>query len=336
MVTVSSLRDAIAPESTSIGTSSKKPVILPNAPLPEPPVLAPQKDAPRVDNSMRGIALVLLSSVFMTSGDIASKVLATTLPALQITWMRYGTFAAIMLTAVFFMGGFRKMHTRRPGLQALRAIGVTISSVLFVSSLRELPMADATATSFVSPLFVTALSIPILGEIVGWRRWAATIIGLIGVLIVVRPGGEGFHVASLFVLASSFLWAFSLIVTRMMSRTETPVITLAYSATLGFVMLSLVVPFVWQALDLHAVLIGVFVGGISTIGHWFLILAFRHADASLLAPFAYAQLIWASLFGYLVFAAVPDLWTYVGAAIIIASGLYTAHRERIRARKLFR
>jgi drug/metabolite transporter (DMT)-like permease len=283
---------------------------------------------------MRGIALVLFSSVFMTTGDIASKYLAITLPALQITWLRYGTFAAIMLTTVFFMGGFRKMRTRRPGLQVLRAVAVTVSSILFVSALRDLPMADATATSFVSPLFVTALSIPILGELVGWRRWTATAVGLVGVLIVVRPGGEGFHVASLFVLASAFFWAFALIVTRMMSRTETPVTTLAYSATLGFLMLSVLVVFNWQAVDLQTVLIGIFIGCISTIGHWFLILAFRHADASLLAPFAYAQLIWASLFGYLVFQAVPDLWTYVGAAIIIASGLYTAHRERVRARMI--
>ena len=305
---------------------------MPNASLPEPPILTPPAPQ-RSDNGMRGIALVLLSSVFMTSGDLASKILANDgMPALQITWMRYGTFAAIMLTAVCFMGGFRMMRTRRPGLQILRAVGVTVSSILFVSSLRELPMADATATSFVSPLFVTALSIPILGEIVGWRRWTATLVGLIGVLIVVRPGGDGFHAASLFVLGSAFFWAFSLIVTRMMSRTETPVVTLAYSATLGFLLLSLLVPFVWLPLDGRAIAIGIFIGAISTIGHWFLILAFRHADASLLAPFAYAQLIWASIFGYLVFQAVPDVWTYVGAAIIAASGLYTAHRERLRAK----
>jgi len=285
---------------------------------------------------MRGIALVLMSSVFMSSGDIASKYLAASLPALQITWLRYGTFAAIMLVAVCFTGGVRTMRTRRPGLQVLRAVGVTLSSILFVLGLQDLPMADATATSFVSPLFVTALSIPILGEIVGWRRWLATAVGLIGVLIVVRPGGEGFHAASLFVLASSLFWAFSLIVTRMMSRTETPVVTLAYSATLGFLMLSLAAPFNWQPLSPSAILIGIFVGAISTIGHVLLIKAFRHADASLLAPFAYAQLLWASIFGYLVFSAIPDLWTYVGAAIIAASGLYTAHRERIRSRQVAR
>lgn len=310
---------------------------MPNAPLPEPPILPSPGEAPtRTDNAMRGIALVLLSSVFMSSGDIASKYLAASLPAVQITWLRYATFAAIMLSAVMAMGGLGKMRTRRPGLQVLRAVGVTVSSILFVLSLRDLPIADATATSFVSPLFVTALSIPILGEIVRWRRWLATIVGLIGVLIVVRPGGQGFHAASLFVLGSAFFWAFSLIVTRMMSRTETPAVTLAYSATLGFLMLSLIVPLVWQPLDLKAVMIGIFIGGISTIGHWFLILAFRHADASLLAPFAYAQLIWASLFGYLLFGALPDLWTYVGAAIIVASGLYTAHRERVRAREVLR
>jgi drug/metabolite transporter (DMT)-like permease len=190
----------------------------------------------------------------------------------------------------------------------------------------------ATATSFVTPLFVTALSIPLLGETVGWRRWLATLVGLVGVLIVVRPGGAGFQLASLLPVVSALSWAFGLIMTRMMSTTENPITTLAYSAIVGFIILTAMLPLQWQPLSGQTILIGMFIGIASTIGHWLLILAYRHADASLLAPFSYAQLLWASLFGYFLFAVLPDIWTLVGAVIIAGSGLYTAHRERIRAR----
>jgi drug/metabolite transporter (DMT)-like permease len=118
----------------------------------------------------------------------------------------------------------------------------------------------------------------------------------------------------------------------MMSTTENPITTLAYSAIVGFIILTAMLPLQWQPLSGQTILIGMFIGIASTIGHWLLILAYRHADASLLAPFSYAQLLWASLFGYFLFAVLPDIWTLVGAVIIAGSGLYTAHRERIRAR----
>jgi drug/metabolite transporter (DMT)-like permease len=299
---------------------------------PDPqPAQSGQQPAPRRENSLRGIGLVLLGGAFLSSADAVSKLMAETVPALQITWLRYAAFALIML-AVTLPGGIAVLKPRRPKLQLARGIAVTVSSVLFVSSLRYLPIADATATSFISPLFVTALSIPLLGERIGWRRWTATIVGLIGVLIVVRPGGAGFQLAALLPMLSASSWAFALIFTRMMSATENPVTTLTWSAIIGFVLLSLLQPFGWQPLTAHAIWLGVFVGVASTIGHWFVILAFRHADASLLAPFAYLQLLWASIFGYFMFAALPDRFTWLGAVIISASGLYIAHRERLRAR----
>ena len=299
---------------------------------PDPqPAQSGQQPAPRRENSLRGIGLVLLGGAFLSSADAVSKLMAETVPALQITWLRYAAFALIML-AITLPGGLAVLKPRRPKLQLARGIAVTVSSVLFVSSLRYLPIADATATSVISPLFVTALSIPLLGERIGWRRWTATIVGLIGVLIVVRPGGAGFQLAALLPMLSASSWAFALIFTRMMSATENPVTTLTWSAIIGFVLLSLLQPFGWQPLTAQAIWLGVFVGVASTIGHWFVILAFRHADASLLAPFAYLQLLWASIFGYFMFAALPDRFTWLGAVIISASGLYIAHRERLRAR----
>ncbi len=275
---------------------------------------------------------MLVTGVFFTAADAASKVLTADISALQVIWLRYGAFAAIMLALVWRAGGRGRLRTQRPVLQILRGLGVTVSSILFTMGLQHLPIADATASSFIAPLFVTALSIPMLGETIGWRRWAATLIGLIGVVIVVRPGGSGFQGASLLPVASALSWAFAMIITRMMSRTESPLTTLTYSALIGFAIVSLAVPFVWQPLTWRFLLTGLFIGVTSTIGHWLLVTAFRHADASLLAPFSYLQLLWASMFGYLLFAVLPDAWTLVGAVIIAGSGLYTAHRERIKAR----
>lgn len=308
---------------------------MPNAPQIEPPPPAVPAALPPVrrDAPLRGIAFVLLASIFLTSADMVSKLLTQQISPLQVSWLRYCTFTAIMLGIVWRSGGLARLSTERPVLQALRGTGLLASSVLFVMALRYMPLADATATGFVAPLFVTALSIPILREAIGWRRWSATLVGFAGVLIVVRPGGAGFHLASLLAVGSALAWAFAMIMTRMMSRTESPLTTLAYSAMVGLCLLSLAVPFVWTSVTPAILAMGMFVGLSSTMGHWLIVLAYRHGDASLLAPFSYIQLLWASLFGLFVFSVLPDLWTLVGAVIIAGSGLYTAHRERIKARE---
>ncbi len=277
---------------------------------------------------------MLLATVFLSAGDVASKYLAASVPALHIVWLRYATSAVFLFAIIGWQRGKISLRTRRPGLQLLRGIGLIGSSVFFVSSLRYLQIADATATSFVAPLFVTALSIPLLGERVGWRRWLATVTGLVGVLIVVRPGGQGFQPASLLPVCSSMSWAFALIFTRLMSGTESPVTTITYSTVFGALIISLLLPLHWTPPTLEIVLVGVFIGAVSTAGHWLVIVAFRYAGASLLAPFTYIQLFWASLFGFFLFSTLPDVWTLVGAVIIAGSGLYTAHRERIRARQV--
>jgi drug/metabolite transporter (DMT)-like permease len=208
------------------------------------------------------------------------------------------------------------------------------SSLLFISGLRFLPIAEASATSFVSPLFVTALSIFFLAEKVGLRRWFATAVGLMGVMIVLRPGTGAFHAAAFFPVVSAFAWACTLIMTRMMSGQERVMVTMTYASIVGFVVLCALVPFVWVTPSWHDILFGVLVGVASTAGQWIVVLAFRYADASVLAPFSYIQLLWVTLLGFVVFGEVPDVWTVVGAAVIVASGLYTAHRERIRHSQL--
>jgi drug/metabolite transporter (DMT)-like permease len=294
-----------------------------------------ERTAPaRADRPFRGIALILASTVFLGASDVTAKYLSATLPSIEIAWIRFLVFALVMLPAMLPGSPLYAMQTGRPGFQLMRGTALLGSSLFFISGLRFLPIAEASATSFVSPLFVTALSIVFLGESVGLRRWLATAVGLIGVLIILRPGSGAFHPAALFSIVSALAWACTLVMTRMMSGTERAITTMAYSSLAGVGILSVLVPFVWVQPSWHDIFFGVVIGVASTAGQWIVVLAFRYANASVLAPFSYTQLLWVSFLGFLIFGEVPDVWTVTGAAIIVASGLYTAHRERLRRSEL--
>jgi drug/metabolite transporter (DMT)-like permease len=288
----------------------------------------------RADRPFRGIALILLSTIFLGTSDVTSKYLSATLPSIEIAWIRFLVFMLIMVPAMVPGSPLYALPTNRVGLHLMRGAALLGSSLLFISGLRYLPIAEASATAFVSPLFVTALSIIFLSESVGLRRWLATAVGLIGVLVILRPGSSAFHPAAVFPLVSAFCWALTLIMTRMLSGKERAITTMTYSSIAGFAILSALVPLVWITPTWHDIFFGVVIGLTSTAGQWIVVLAFRYADASVLAPFSYTQLLWVSILGFLVFGEVPDVWTVTGAAFIVASGLYTAHRERVRRSQL--
>jgi drug/metabolite transporter (DMT)-like permease len=288
----------------------------------------------RADRPFRGIALILASTVFLGVSDVTAKYLSATLPSIEIAWIRFLVFALIMSPAMLPGSPLFALNSKRPGFQLMRGVALLGSSLFFISGLRFLPIAEASATGFVSPLFVTALSIMFLGEKVGVRRWIATALGLIGVLIILRPGTGAFHPAAFFPLVSALAWACTLIMTRMMSGSERAATTMSYSSIAGLCVLCALVPFVWVAPSWHDILFGAFIGVASTAGQWIVVLAFRYADASVLAPFSYTQLLWVSVLGFIIFGEVPDVWTVTGAVFIVGSGLYTAHRERIRQSQL--
>ena len=306
---------------------------LPEEPLPEKKP-ADRAAPARSDRPFRGIAMILASTVFLGASDVTAKYLSATLPSVEIAWIRFLVFAMIMVPAMVPGSPLYAMQSGRKGLQLMRGVTLLASSLFFISGLRFLPIAEASATGFVSPLFVTALSIVFLGERVGMRRWMATAVGLIGVLIILRPGSSAFHAAAFFPIVSALAWACTLIMTRMMSGREHAITTMAYSSITGVCILSALVPFVWVTPSWHDILFGVFIGVASTAGQWIVVLAFRYADASVLAPFQYTQLLWVSILGFMIFGEVPDIWTVTGAAFIVASGLYTAHRERVRRSQL--
>jgi drug/metabolite transporter (DMT)-like permease len=308
---------------------------LDSAPLPLPEKKPATRKAPaRADRPFKGIALILASTVFLGTSDVTAKYLSASLPSIEIAWLRFLVFALIMSPAMLPGSPLYALQSSRPGLQWLRGAALLGSSLFFISGLRFLPIAEASATGFVSPLFVTALSIIFLDEKVGMRRWIATAVGLVGVIIILRPGSGAFHPAAFFPLVSALAWACTLIMTRMMSGSERAVTTMTYSSIAGLCILSALVPFVWVAPTWHDILFGILIGAASTAGQWIVVLAFRYADASVLAPFSYTQLLWVSILGFLIFGEVPDIWTISGAAFIVASGLYTAHRERIRRSQL--
>ncbi len=295
-----------------------------------PPVVSSRRFAAQ-HVPLKGIALMVGSTMFFSVSDVITKALTASLPAIEVAFLRYVTFVLLAIPLVMLSGGAAVLVSRRPGLQLLRGLGAVGSAILFTLSLPHLQIADATAVYFISPILITALSIPFLGEVVGWRRFAAAGVGLIGVLVVIRPGGASFQSAALLPLLGATSWAGAAIVTRLLGSRDHPAATLAWSAIVGLLVLSALLPFVWVAPGWREIALGLAIGLFSTAGHWLVILSFRSANASTVAPFSYAQLIWAGALGYLVFGALPDSWTMAGAAIIAASGLYTAYRERVRA-----
>jgi drug/metabolite transporter (DMT)-like permease len=284
-----------------------------------------------MDRPLRGIALFVVATVLFSLSDATAKYLTGALPPIEIAWVRYCVF--VLLTASpLVRTGRAGARARRPLLQILRGLGVVGSAVLFIASLASLPMAEATTVGFASPLLITVLAIPVLGERVGLSGWIAVCAGFIGVLIVARPGSSEFHPAVLLVLLSSLCWSMAMLITRRMATTERASATLLWSACTGLVTLSLMLPFVFRVPDLRSVGLALVIGLVASSGQWLTVLAYRQATASLLAPLSYAQLIWSSALGYFVFGAAPDRWTLVGAAIIAASGFYTVHHARMQMR----
>ncbi len=295
---------------------------------------SPPGEPPVQEDALRGIALSLSATALFSVADTIAKFLSTQLPIVEIAWIRYVIFVCVAASLAWRASPgdrMRMVAVRSWRMQVARGLCLVGSTLLFITGVRSMEMAQATAISFVSPLMITVLSIPLLGEVVGMRRWAAVAVGLIGVLVVVRPATGGFQPAALFGVASALCWSLGLIITRKMSGTERPATTLLWSAGVGTAVLSCLLPFhqVWPTLAQFGLTL--VLGCLASAGQWLVVLAHRQAPASVLAPFSYIQLLWSALMGFLVFANVPDRWTLTGAAIIIASGLYTAHRERLRA-----
>ena len=278
-----------------------------------------------------GILLFLASVGFITVVDVIAKYLTAEMHAFQIVWgYFFGIFLYLALYALGLGRGRRRnlLRTTRPGLQVVRSALLVFSiSSLFIG-LTYLPIAEATVIGFMAPLFIVVLSAPILGERVDIHRWIAVLIGLAGVIVIVRPGGGIAHWAAIMPLVGAVAFALYQIATRVLAQSETTATTLFYTAAGGFFWTCLLVPFVWVTPTLLHWLAFLFTGALGAAAHFCLIKAFERAQASLLAPINYSKLVWATLAGYLVFGDLPGLDTAAGCALIVASGLYVLLRER--------
>tara|TARA_B100001741_G_scaffold277754_1_gene249325 strand:- start:656 stop:1543 length:888 start_codon:yes stop_codon:yes gene_type:complete len=275
--------------------------------------------------------IFFMTAIFLISVvDTVCKVFTKDLHSIQLVW---GYFVGINLTLwVFFLFKGEKFsnlrRTERPLLQIIRPAFLVCSiSSLFIG-LTYLPIAEATVIGFVAPLFITALSVPILKEHVDIHRWSAVAIGLVGVIIIIRPGGDLWHLASVMPLLGALFFALFQIITRLLAATERTHTTLFYTGLGGLAWSSLIVPFVWVTPSITHIFVFLSTGAMGAMAHLCMISAFDRAEASLLAPYNYTKLIWVSVLGYLIFNDVPSLDMWIGAIIIVSAGFYVLYREK--------
>jgi drug/metabolite transporter (DMT)-like permease len=279
------------------------------------------------DRPLRGI-LIILGAVFcFTLSDAMAKWLGQSLPVIQINWIRYLVFVPVAAVLVMRSAGGR-VRVRQPGLQVLRGLLLALSALLFVFAIQILPLPEATAVGFISPLLITALSVVMLGEVVRASRWAAIVVGLLGVLVIVRPGTEAFQPAALLVVASSSSWAVAVVLTRRMAGHDPTATTLLWSAVVGLVAMTLVLPFGWVWPSPADWALGIALGLVASAGQYLMVQAYRFAAASLLAPFSYSSLLWSTALGWALFGGLPDIWTLAGAVVIVAAGLVAVRPDR--------
>lgn len=280
-------------------------------------------------NVLRGVLFVLAATLLFVVMNAGVKYLSPHLPTVEIIWARVlGHLVFVVAVFAPAYGGWRLLATRHPWTQCARSVLLVASTSFFFTALSRVPLADATAISFTSPFIVAALAGRMLGERVGVQHWTAIGLGFVGALIVIRPTGSGRSVYALLVLGSAACYALYQILTRRVAGADTPETSATYSALVGTLLLSLVVPVFWQTpARLSHWLVLCMLGLLGGIGHYCVAQAFRWGPASILSPIHYVQLIWAAAAGYVLFDHVPSPWTWVGAAIIIASGLSMAWLE---------
>jgi drug/metabolite transporter (DMT)-like permease len=288
----------------------------------------PALDRPATTTASRGIACVLAAWLLFACMDAGSKLLAEDYSIIQILWVRFVSLAVIAAWLARRQGGSGGLRTRHFWLQSLRSALLVIEIGLFILTITVLPLAEAHAILAVTPLIVTALSVPLLGERVGIRRWSAIGVAFAGVLIILRPGLGAVQPMALLALICSVMFALYQILTRIVSRADPPLTTLFYTALVGVGGLTVIIPFYWTIPDVQGWALFGMVAALGASGHFLLIKALQLAPASTLQPFSYTILIWATLIGFLVFGNLPDLLTVVGAIVITSSGIYSFARER--------
>jgi|YNPMSStandDraft_1061717.scaffolds.fasta_scaffold00315_23 drug/metabolite transporter (DMT)-like permease len=285
------------------------------------------------DRPVLGIALMLGALFLFVLMDSAIKASVQSLPVLQVLWARFLFHMLIVSAALRLMGRRLPPRTGAARLQVVRSLCLAAANLFFTAALVHVPLAECVAIGFVSPLIVTLLAARMLKERVGWQRWTGILVGFAGVLIILRPGAGVTHPAALFVLVTAAVFAVYSVLTRRLAGIDDAFTTIFHTGVAATGVTSLVVPFVWVWPSAGGWALLALLGMLGGLGHFLLILAYQRAQASVLAPFAYTQMVWATLAGFLLFGELPDAVAVAGAVVVAAGGLFVLWAETRGAAK---
>lgn len=287
----------------------------------------PRRRRPNRRETMQGIALMLGAFFCYALADLLAKLLTQSFNPSQVAWIRQLGLLAGALT-LFALQGRQILRSRHPVLQACRGLTVVAASTSFVVAIAFVPLADAIAVSFLAPFVVTALAALVLKETVGLRRWIAVALGFAGTMVIIRPGFGTFHPAIFLVLVSAGAFAIRQVISRFVSGTDPLTTTVAYTAITAVTVLAIPLPFVWRTPgDPSEFLLMFGMACAAGCGELMVMRALELAEAVVLSPLQYTLMIWGTIWGFLVFAQLPDGWTIAGTAIVVASGIYSLYRE---------
>jgi len=283
--------------------------------------------------SIRAVLYMMVMVLCFSVLETTAKYLSRFYPVPMLVWSRYTVHTVLMLLLFAPRFGAGLLRTNQPAGQVLRAALLMSSTACYFGALSFLPMAEVKAVSFISPLLVTMLAVWWLGEQVSRTRWIAVVAGFLGVLFIGRPGSAMLQWPALLAVGAALCYSLYQIMTRKFSETENVFTTLFYTALVGCVLMSLVVPLFWKTPELRHVPLLILLGLVAGFGHFMLIKALELENASFLSPLGYVQLLWVILFGFLAFGDLPDLYSMVGMAIVVGSGLYVALGHRFKPRE---
>ena len=280
----------------------------------------------------KGLLLMGLGMFLFAAVDTIAKFLTSELHPLQIVWTRQ---LGLLVGALFLLAlhGRHLFLTAHPKLQLIRGLVAALSAAAFIFAIRHVPLADAVAVSFVAPFIVTLMAALILREPVGWRRWVAVVLGFVGSMIILRPGMGAVHPAAMLVIGAAFLFACRQIISRAIADTDRTGTTIMYTAMTAVLVLSIPLPWVWVTPGGFEFLLLMGLALLAGLAEVCVIRAFELGLAVAVAPVHYTLIIWATFYGWLVFGQFPDVWTWAGTAIIMATGIYTLRREYLADRR---
>ena len=281
------------------------------------------------ENIPAGVAFMLMTMFFFVTLDALAKYLMQYYSVVQVIWGRFFFhvfFVAIALIAVR-TNLKEKIISKKPRLQIFRSLLMLLTNGLFFIAIQTVELTTATTIMFLSPIMVTMLAIPILGETVGMRRWIGVMVGFFGAVIIVSPGVIDFDISMILLLVATITHALYQLYTRKVRVYDDPITSLLYTGLLGTVVMTLLVPFEWQTPALEHWPFFVLLGLAGSIGHFCLITSLRIAPASVVSPYSYTTLLWAAGYSYFWFNEMPPQQVYIGGSLIIASGLYILYRE---------